>query len=110
VKFAQINNGILQVVPKLDRSVVINTFECCNNINLDLVPSESPSLVDDIDYDFWNAALVHPFKANMNWKLYKDAYLIPNSLSTLTCPMCTLAKSQPNVPNPVDSKSTEVFK
>jgi hypothetical protein len=94
VKFAQMDNGVLQVVLNLDRSVVINAFESWNDIDLDLVPSESPSLVDDMDYDFWHPALVYPFKANMNWKLYKDGYVIPIGLSTISCPMYTLAKSQ----------------
>jgi hypothetical protein len=49
-KFALINDGILQVVRKLGRSVVINTFQSGNNFVLDLVPSESPLIVDGTDY------------------------------------------------------------
>jgi hypothetical protein len=54
-KFALINDGVLQVVRKLDTSVVINTLQCSNDFVLDLGPSESASLADDIDYDFWHA-------------------------------------------------------
>jgi hypothetical protein len=51
-KFALIDDGVLSVVRKLDRSVVINTFQSGNDFVLDLVPSESGSLADDTDYDF----------------------------------------------------------
>jgi hypothetical protein len=71
-KFALIDDCILQVVRKLDRSVVINTFQSGNDFVLDLVPSESASLADDTDYDVWHATLGHPFKANVNRKLYED--------------------------------------
>jgi hypothetical protein len=98
--------GALQGVRKLDRSVVIITFQCGNDFVLDLVPSESASFADDTDYDFWHAALGHPFKANVNRKLYEDAYLIPDCPSTFTCNPCNLSKSKHKVPNPVESKST----
>jgi hypothetical protein len=65
-KFALIDDGVLQVVRKLDRSVVINTFQSCNNCVLDLVTTESPSLADDMDYEFWLAALGPLFKGNIN--------------------------------------------
>jgi hypothetical protein len=68
-KFALIDDGVLQVVRKLDRSVVINTFQSGNEFVLDHVPSETSSLADDTDYVFWHAALGHPFKANVNRKL-----------------------------------------
>jgi hypothetical protein len=83
-KFALIDDGVLKVVRKLDRSVVRNTFQSGNDLFLDLVPSESASLADDTDYDFWHAALGHPFKANVNRKLYEDEYLIPDCPSNLT--------------------------
>jgi hypothetical protein len=67
-KFALIDDGVLQVVRKLNRSVVINTFQSGNDFVLDLVPNESASLADETDYDFWHAALGHPFKANVNRK------------------------------------------
>jgi hypothetical protein len=108
-KFALIDDGVLQVVRKLDRSVVINTFQSGNDFVLDLVPSESASLADDTDYDFWHAALGHPFKANVNRKLYEDGYLIPDCPSNFTCNPCALSKSKHKVPKPVESKSTEVF-
>jgi hypothetical protein len=76
---------------------------------LDLVPSESASLVDDTVYDFWHATLGHPFKANVNQKLYDDGYLIPDDLFNLTCNPCDLSKSTHSAPKPVESKSTEVF-
>jgi hypothetical protein len=61
-KFALIDDGVLQVIRKLDRSVVINAFQSGNDFVLDLVPTESASLADDTDYDFWHAALGHPLK------------------------------------------------
>jgi hypothetical protein len=93
----------------LDRSVVINTFESGNDFVLYLVPSESASLADDTNYDVWHAALGHPFKANVNRKLYEDGYLIPNCRSNFTCNPYTLSKSKHKVPQPVKSKSIEVF-
>jgi hypothetical protein len=68
-KFALIDDGVLKVVRKLHRSVVINTFQFGNNFVLDLVASESASRAEDTDYDFWHPALGHPFKANVNRKL-----------------------------------------
>jgi hypothetical protein len=109
-KFALIDDGVLQVVRKFDRSVVINTFQSANDFVLDLVPSESASLADDMDYDFWLAALGHPFKAKVNRTLYEDKNLIADCLSTFTCNPCALSKSKYKVPKPVESKSTEVFK
>jgi hypothetical protein len=64
--FALIDDGVLQVVRKLDRSVVINTFQSGNDFVLDLVSSESASLADNTDYDFWHPALGHLFKPNVN--------------------------------------------
>jgi hypothetical protein len=77
-KFTLIDDGVLQVVRKLDRSVVINPFQSGNEYVLDLVPSESASLGDDTDYKFWDTALGNPFKANVIRKLYEDGYLIPD--------------------------------
>jgi hypothetical protein len=48
--FALIDEHILQVVRKLDRSVVINTLQSGHDFILDLVPIESASLDDDTDY------------------------------------------------------------
>jgi hypothetical protein len=59
-------------VRKLDRSVVIKTFQSGNDFVLDLVPSKFASLVDDPDYDFYHAAVGHPFKGNVNRKLDED--------------------------------------
>jgi transposase InsO family protein len=108
-KFALIEDGVLQVVRKLDRSVVINTFQSGNNFVVDLVASKSASLANDTDYDFWQAALGHPFKANVNRKLYEDGYLIRDCPSNFNCNPCALSKSNHKVPKPVESKSTEVF-
>jgi hypothetical protein len=47
-----IDDGVLQVDRKFDRSVVINTFQSGKDFILDLVPSESVSLANDIDYNF----------------------------------------------------------
>jgi hypothetical protein len=108
-KLALIDDGVLQVVRKLDRSVVINTFQSGNDFVLDPVPSESASLADDTDYDFWHAALGHPFKANVNRKVYEDGYLIPDCPSNCICNPCALSKSRHKVPTPVESKSIEGF-
>jgi hypothetical protein len=77
-KFTLIDDGVLHVVRKLHRSVVINTFQSGKDFVRDLVPSESASLANDTDYDFWHATLGHPFKAKVNRKLYEDGYLIPD--------------------------------
>jgi hypothetical protein len=108
-KFALIDDGVFEGVRKLDRSVVINTFQSGNDFVLDLEPSESASLGDDRDYDFSHAAVSYPFKANVDWKLYEDGYLIPDCPSNFTCNPCALSISKHKVPNPVESKSTEVF-
>jgi hypothetical protein len=108
-KFALIDDGVLQVVRKSDRSVVINTFQSDNDFVLDLVPSESASLADDTDYDFWHAALGHAFKVNVNRKLYEDGYLIPDCPSTFTYNLCALSKFKHKVRKLVESKSSEVY-
>jgi hypothetical protein len=105
-KFALIDDGILQVVRKLDRSVVINTFQSGNDFILDLVQSESASLADDTDYDFSYTALGHLFNANVNRKLYENGYLIPDCPSNFTCNLCALSKSKRKVLKPFEYKST----
>jgi hypothetical protein len=82
-KFALVDDGDRQVFRKLDRSVVINTFESATYFVLDLVLSECASLADDMDYDLRHAALGHPFNANLNRILYKAGYLIPDVYLTL---------------------------
>jgi hypothetical protein len=99
-KFALIDDGVLQVICKLDRSVVIDTFQSGNDFVFDFVPSESALLANDTDYDIWHAILGHPFKVTVNRKLSKDDYLIPDCNSNYTCNVCALAKSQHKVPNP----------
>jgi hypothetical protein len=84
-KLALVDDCILQFVCKNDRSLVINTFQSGNDFVLDLVLSESASGARKTDYDFWHPTLGHPFKANVNRKLYKDRYLIPDCPSTFTC-------------------------
>jgi hypothetical protein len=108
-QFALIDDGDLQVVQKLDRSVVINSFQSGNDFVLDLVPSESASLANDTDYDFSHAALGRLIKANLNRKLYKDGYLIPDCPSNFTCNPCARSTSKHKVLKPVESKLTEVF-
>jgi hypothetical protein len=108
-KFAPIDDGVLQVILKIDRSVLINTLQSGKDFMLDLVLSESASLADDMHYDFWPATLGHPFKANVKRKLYEDGYLIPHCPSPFTYHPCALSKSKIKVLNPVGSKSTEVF-
>jgi hypothetical protein len=108
-KFALIDDGVLQVVPKIDRSVVINTFQSINDFALDLVQSESASPANDIDHECWHATLGHLFKPNVNQKLYEDGYVIPYCSSTFTCNPCALSKSQHKVPKPVESKSIELI-
>jgi hypothetical protein len=71
-KFAAIDDGVFQFVRKLDRCVVIHTFQSGNKFVLDLVLSESASIADDTDCHFWHAVLDHPFKANRNRKLYEE--------------------------------------
>jgi hypothetical protein len=73
-----INDGLLKVVRKFDRSVVINTYQSSNDFVLNLIRSESALLAEDTDYELWNLALGHPFKAIMNRILYEDEYLIPD--------------------------------
>jgi hypothetical protein len=107
--FALINDGVLQVVCKFDRSVVKNSFQSGNDFVHDLVLSESASLADDTDAECSHAALGHPFKANLNGKLYEYGYLIPDCASNLTYHPYGLSKSKFKVPKPVESKSTEVF-
>jgi hypothetical protein len=46
-KFTVIDAGVLLVFRKLDRYVVINTFQSGHEFVLDLLPSESASLADD---------------------------------------------------------------
>jgi hypothetical protein len=86
---------------KLDRSVVINTCQPSKDFVLDLVVSQSPSLADDMDYDFCNAALGHTFKANVNRKLYEDGYLIRDCPSNFTYNLGTLSNSKINVAKPL---------
>jgi hypothetical protein len=108
-KFALIEDGILQIDQKLDRSVVLNTFQSTNHFVLDCLPSESGSLGDDMDYDFWYAALGHLFKTNVNQKLYEDGDLLPDCPSTFTCDPCALSKFKHPVPTLVVFKSKAVF-
>jgi hypothetical protein len=61
-KLALINDGILHVVCKIDRSAVITALQFCNDCVLDLIQTGSGYLADDIDYDFWYAALGDLFK------------------------------------------------
>jgi hypothetical protein len=70
-KFTLINDGILQVGSKLDRSIVRIASLSGNDCILDLIPGESASLADDTAYSFLNATLDHPFQTNVIWKLYK---------------------------------------
>jgi hypothetical protein len=89
--------------------VIINTFQSSHYFVLDLVPSESDSLVDDTNEDFWYTALYHPFNANMNQILSYDGYLILDYFSSFISNQCVLSNSKHNIPNPVESKSIEVF-
>jgi hypothetical protein len=107
-KFALIDDGVLQVVHKLDRTIVINTVQSGNDFVLDLVLTKSASLADDTDDDFWHATLGHLFKANINRKLYEDRYLILDYSSNFNYHLCTLSKSKHKVQKPVESKSREV--
>jgi hypothetical protein len=75
---------VLQVVRLLDRSGVLTISQSGNDYVLDLVPSESQSLVHDPDYDFWHPAIAYLFKANVNRILHEVGYLIPNRPTTFT--------------------------
>jgi hypothetical protein len=48
-KYSLIDDGALEIVRKLDRSVVIHTFQSGYDFVLDFVLSESASLADDTD-------------------------------------------------------------
>jgi hypothetical protein len=63
--FVLIDDHILHLICKMDRPAVINTFQSRNNFVFDLLPSESGSLADDTDYEFWDTTLGHLFKANL---------------------------------------------
>jgi hypothetical protein len=108
-KFALVDVGVLQVVCKIDRSVLINTFPSSNDCVFDLIRSESSSVLYDTDFDFWHAAVGHQIKANVNRKLCEAGYLIPECPSKFTCNPCTLSKSQQIVSQLVKSKAKEVF-
>jgi hypothetical protein len=109
VKFPMINDGVLQVVHPIDRSVVINPFQLSKDFGIYLVPSESALLADGMDYDFWHMALGHPFKGNMNRKLSKYGYSIHDGPFNFTYNPCGLSKSKHKVPKLVEWNSTEVF-
>jgi hypothetical protein len=108
-KFILIDDGMSQIVRKLDRSLIINTFQSSNNVILHLSQSESTSLTSDTDYYLWDATLDHLCKVNVNRKRYEDGYLIPDCLSTFTYNTCTLSKSKHKALKPVESKSPPVF-
>jgi hypothetical protein len=99
----------LKIVHKIDRLLVINTFQSGKDFVLDLRQSESASLADDTDYNFWHAAMGPIFKANVNRKLYEDGYLIPDCPSIFTSNKCALSKSEYTAPNPVEFKSIDGF-
>jgi hypothetical protein len=103
------DDGVLQVVRKLDRFVVINTFQSNNDFGLDLLQCESASLADDTDYDIWHAALGYLFIAKMNQKLVEDGHLIPDCLCIFTCNLCALSNSKQKLLKPLESKPIEVF-
>jgi hypothetical protein len=50
-RFTLIDEDLLQVVRKSDRSVVINTFQSGNDFVLDLIPSESAAPASDSEYE-----------------------------------------------------------
>jgi hypothetical protein len=96
-KFALIDDGSLQVVHKLDRSVVINTFQSSNNFVLDLVLSESVSLADDMDYDFWHAALGHLVQSKCELETLRRWIPNPGLSVYFTCNRYALSKSKHKV-------------
>jgi hypothetical protein len=98
-KFAIIDDGVLQLVRKIDRSVVINTFQSGKVFVLDPVPSESASLADNTDYDIWHAVLGPPFKANLTRKFYEAGYLILACLSNCTSNPFALSQSEHKAPS-----------
>jgi hypothetical protein len=74
VTFALIDVRGLEVVYKLDRSVVIDTIQSGNDCVLDLVPTESASLADDTNNEFRHPAFGQPEIANVNQKFYEGIY------------------------------------
>jgi hypothetical protein len=105
-----INDGVLQIVRKIERFGVKITSQFFNYFILDLVPSDSASPALDVHYKFWHTALCDPFQANMSQKLSHNGYLILDHWATFTCNLCDRSKSKHQVSNPVDSQSTEVCK
>jgi hypothetical protein len=94
------DDGVLQIIPKLDRSKVIPTFQSGNSFVLDLVSPESESLADDTDFDYYHSALGHLRKANVNQTLYEAGYLIldrPPPFSYNTCALSILKYKDPNL-------------
>jgi hypothetical protein len=107
--FVLIDDGIFQVVHKIDRSVEINTFHSGNDFVLDLVLIESAALANDTDFDFGHAGLGLPFQANMNQKLHADSFLILDCPSIFTWTPGALSKSKPHILISIESKLIEVF-
>jgi hypothetical protein len=59
-------------VSKIVRSVEINTFQSSPDFVLDIIPSDSSSLADNSNYDFWHVPVGHPCKAIVNLKLNEN--------------------------------------
>jgi hypothetical protein len=70
--FTLIDDDVFQIVRKVHISGIRNTFQSGYNFFFDLVPSESASLANKLDYEFCYAALGYPFKGHVNRKLYED--------------------------------------
>jgi hypothetical protein len=62
-----------------------------------------------MDYDFWDTALCHPFKANVNRKLNNDGYFIPECLTSFTYNPRAGSTSKNKVLKQVEFKSIEMF-
>jgi hypothetical protein len=108
-KFPLIIHGGLQVILKLNRSVVINTFQSANDFDLDIVQSEFASFADDTDYEFWYAAFGHIFKIHVHRNLDKDRSLIPDYPSNFNYNPSALSKFNHQVPKPREFNSIEEF-
>jgi hypothetical protein len=108
-KVVLINDGVSQVVHKLDKSVIILTFQSGNEFIHDPVQSESGSLADDTDYECWHTLLGHLFNTNVIQNVYEDGYLILEYQSTFIRNPCALSQSKHKVLKLLESNSTEVF-
>jgi hypothetical protein len=108
--FALIADSILQDVHKFYSLVVIHPVQSGEYFVLNLITTHAASHLDDPDYYFCHATLVHPFKENVNQELFRYGTLILDYPSTFTFSMCTLSKPRYKLSNLDESKSISLVK